>query len=150
MEFETRAIHDGQEPIQPRAPSSPRSMRHRRTCQEQVGQHKGYEYSRTGNPTRTALQECLASWKERATALLSRAPRGIGRSLAALSPGDHIVIPERRLWRDVPLGCARVRAAGLLLPPVDMTSLEALGRPGATRTKMVWIESPTNPLLTVR
>ena len=70
MEFETRAIHDGQEPDPSTGAILTPIYATSTYVQDEVGKHKGYEYSRTGNPTRTALQECLAS--------LENAKRGTG------------------------------------------------------------------------
>jgi len=150
MEFETRAIHDGQEPDPTTGAIVTPIYATSTYVQEQVGQHKGYEYSRTGNPTRTALQECLASLESARHGLAFAS--GLAASdavLRLLSPGDHIVIPNDAYGGTYRLVARVFEPAGYAYSPVDMTSLDALASAWRDETKMVWIESPTNPLLTV-
>jgi len=150
MEFETRAIHDGQEPDPTTGAIVTPVYLTSTFVQEQVGVHKGYEYSRSGNPTRTALQECLASLEGARHGLAFAS--GLAASdavLRLLSPGDHIVIPNDAYGGTFRLVARVFEPAGYAYSPVDMTSLEELAAAWRDETKMVWIESPTNPLLTV-
>jgi cystathionine gamma-synthase len=111
---------------------------------------KGYFYSRLGNPNRTALETCLAALEggAAAAAFASGAAATMG-ILQALAPGDHVIAPidayhgTTILLRDI-LG-----AWGLETGFVDMTDLGAVERAIRPRTKMVWVETPSNPLLTV-
>ena len=119
-------------------------------AQESPGRHKGYEYSRSGNPTRENLEACLAS--------LENAEHGLAFSsgLAAttavtllLEPGDHVVFTE-----DVYGGTFRLfdkvfRRYGLTFTAVDPTDLDAIAAAINDHTRMVWLESPTNPLLRI-
>jgi cystathionine gamma-synthase len=150
MEFETRAIHAGQEPDPSTGAIITPIYQTSTYVQEQVGVHKGYEYSRTGNPTRTALQGCLASLEGARHGLAFAS--GLAASdavLRLLSPGDHIVIPNDAYGGTYRLVARVFEPAGYSYTPVDMTSIEALERAWRDETKLVWIESPTNPLLTV-
>ena len=95
MDFETRAIHDGQEPDPSTGAILTPIYATSTYVQDEVGKHKGYEYSRTGNPTRTALQECLASLENAKHGLAFAS--GLAASdavLRLLLPGDHVVIPD--------------------------------------------------------
>ena len=150
MEFETRAIHAGQEPDPTTGAILTPIYASSTFVQEEVGVHKGYEYSRSGNPTRTALQECVASL-EGATHGLAFAS-GLAASDAVLrlvSPGDHIVIPNDAYGGTYRLVARVFEPAGYAYSPVDMTSLDELASAWRPETKLVWIESPTNPMLTV-
>jgi cystathionine gamma-lyase len=146
----TRALHVGQGPD----PSTGAVVVpiHLATtfAQESPGRHKGFEYSRSGNPTRGNLEECLAS--------LEGATHGLAFSsgLAAttivmllLDPGDHVVFTE-----DVYGGTFRLfdkvfRRYGLTFTAVDPTDADAVAAAMTDRTRLVWLESPTNPLLRV-
>jgi cystathionine gamma-lyase len=146
----TRALHVGQGPD----PSTGAVVVpiHLATtfAQESPGRHKGFEYSRAGNPTRGNLEECLAS--------LEGATHGLAFSsgLAAttivmllLDPGDHVVFTE-----DVYGGTFRLfdkvfRRYGLTFTAVDPTDPDAVAAAMTDRTRLVWLESPTNPLLRV-
>lgn len=146
----TRALHVGQGPD----PSTGAVVVpiHLATtfAQESPGRHKGFEYSRSGNPTRGNLEECLAS--------LEGARHGLAFSsgLAAtttvmllLDPGDHVVFTE-----DVYGGTFRLfdkvfQRYGLSFTAVDPTDPDAIAAAITDRTRLVWLESPTNPLLRV-
>jgi cystathionine gamma-synthase len=150
MEFETRAIHAGQEPDPATGAIITPIYQTSTYVQEAVGKHLGYEYSRTHNPTRTALQRCLASLEE-ATHGLAFAS-GLAASdavLRLLAPGDHIVIPNDAYGGTFRLVDKVLAPAGWSYSPVDMTSLEAVIAAWRDETKLIWIESPTNPMLTV-
>jgi cystathionine gamma-lyase len=146
----TRALHVGQGPD----PSTGAVVVpiHLATtfAQESPGRHKGFEYSRSGNPTRANLEECLAS--------LEGAGHGLAfaSGLAAtttvmllLDPGDHVVFTE-----DVYGGTFRLfdkvfRRYGLTFTAVDPTDPDAVAAAMTDRTRLVWLESPTNPLLRI-
>jgi cystathionine gamma-synthase len=155
MDFETRAVHVGSEPDPATGAVIPPIYQTSTFAQEEVGSHKGYEYARTGNPTRTNLEACLAS-------LEGVDPQGPGGGLCfasgmaatstvlqTLAPGDHLVLSA-----DVYGGTYRVAARlfegwGLRLSVVDMTSLDELKQAIRSETRLVWVETPTNPLLGV-
>lgn len=155
--FNTRAIHAGQEPDPLTGAVVPPIYQVSTYAQDGVGGLRGgYEYSRSGNPTRTALEECLASLEApedpnaRALAFASglAAEDTLIRTITA--PGTHAVIPNDayggtyRLFAKVaaPWGVEHTPA-----PVTDPQAIAAAIQPG--RTKLVWIETPTNPLLNV-
>jgi cystathionine gamma-synthase len=149
-EFETLAVHAGQEPDPGTGAVVPPISLATTFAQDAVGEHRGYEYSRSGNPTRTALETCVAT--------LEGAGYGVSfaSGLAAedavlrlLSPGDHAVIPLDAYGGTFRL-VDRVHApAGLAYTPTDESDLEALAGAWRPETRLLWIESPSNPLLTI-
>jgi cystathionine gamma-synthase len=148
--FETRAIHAGQPPdLQTGAVMVP-IYQTSTFAQEGVGHHKGYEYARTGNPTRTALEACLASLETAAFGFCFASGMAAEDAiLRLLAPGDHVIIPTDAYggtWRLVD----KVHVpAGLTYTAADLTSIDNLVAAWKPETKMVWIETPSNPLLSV-
>jgi cystathionine beta-lyase/cystathionine gamma-synthase len=150
MDFATRAIHDGQEP-DPATGSIITPIYQTSTfVQDAVGEHKGYDYARVNNPTRTALQQCLAS--------LESAEHGIAFSsgLGATTTLMHLVDPGERvvLIADVYGGVYRMTSQvyepkGYLFDYVPADEFGNLADHLDDNTRMVWIESPSNPLLNV-
>lgn len=148
--FATRAIHAGQAP-DPRTGAVIVPIWQTSTfVQDAVGQHRGWEYARTGNPTRDALQTCLASLEgaEDAVAFAS----GLAAEDAVfrlLGPGDHVVMADDvygGTWRQVSQVHQRF---GIEVSPVDLADLDATRAAMRDTTRLVWAESPTNPLLKV-
>lgn len=144
----TRALHVGQGP-DPATGAVVQPIHLATTYrQESVGVHQGFEYSRSGNPTRNALEECLASL-ERARHCLAFAS-GLAATttlLLLLEPGDHVVVND-----DVYGGTARLFTRvlaryGLRFDSADLRDPGSLEDAITDRTRMVWLESPTNPLL---
>ena len=150
MDFETRAIHDGQEPDSATGAVTVPIYQTSTYVQDAVGEHKGYDYSRVANPTRTALQECLAS--------LESAGHGIAFSsgLGATTTLMHLVDPGQRvvLIADVYGGVYRMTSQvyepkGYQFEYVPADQFPNLREHLDENTRMVWIESPSNPLLNV-
>jgi len=151
MDFETRAIHEGQEPDPATGAVTVPIYQTSTYAQEAVGQHKGYEYSRVSNPTRTALQICLAS--------LEGADHGVAfaSGLAAATTLVHLVSPGERVVavNDVYGGIYRMfsqvyEPKGYEFEWVPAAELNTnLAAHLDERTRLVWLESPTNPLLNV-
>ena len=150
-EFETRAIHDGQEPDATTGAIITPVYLTSTYVQEAVGVHKGYEYSRTGNPTRTALQRCLASLEgaKHGFAFASGLAATDVVLRAVLEPGDHIVIPHDAYGGTFRLVSKVFEPAGYSYTPVNLTSMDELARTWVGGTRLVWIETPTNPLLSI-
>jgi cystathionine gamma-lyase len=150
MQFQTRAIHVGQEPESVTGAVVVPIFQTSTYAQEAPGVHKGHEYSRTSNPTRDALQQCLASLESARHGLAFASGMAASSTLLlALSAGDHVVSSD-----DVYGGTFRVfdkvmRRQGLEFTQVDTSNLEALKSAIRPTTKLVWVESPTNPLLTI-
>ena len=148
--FETRAIRAGQR----HDPSSgavvtPISLA-TTFVQEQPGQHRGYEYSRTNNPTRQALQECLASLEGAQHGLAFASGMAAEDTLLrTLSPGDHLVLGNDAYGGTFRLISAIVAPMGVEWSAADLTDPEQLRAAMRPETKIVWVETPTNPLLTV-
>jgi cystathionine gamma-synthase len=153
--FETRAIHVGSAPDPVTGAVIPPIYQTSTFAQKAPGQHSGYEYARTGNPTRTAFEACLASLE----GLDEGGPGGalaFGSGMAAtstvlqtLSPGDHVILSS-----DVYGGTYRVVAkvfagSGITFTAVDLTNLDAVKQAMRPETKLLWVETPTNPLLGV-
>ncbi|MEX1164522.1 MAG: cystathionine gamma-synthase [Nitriliruptor sp.] len=148
--FTTRAIHVGQEP-DPRTGAVIVPIYQTSTfAQPAVGQHLGYEYARTGNPTRTALQECLASLEgAEAAVCFASGLAAEDAIIRLLAPGDHIVCANDvygGTWRQLDQVHARF---GIESTPVDMTDLDAVAAAFRPTTRYLWAETPSNPLLKV-
>src|SRR4051794_23137803 len=150
MDFETRAIHDGQEPDPTTGAIITPIYQTSTFVQDAVGEHKGYDYSRVANPTRTALQDALAS--------LEGADHGIAFSsgLGATTTLMHLVDPGQRvvLIADVYGGVYRMTSQvyepkGYVFDYVPAEEFPNLRDHLDENTRMVWIESPSNPLLNV-
>jgi cystathionine gamma-synthase len=150
LAFETRAIHAGQEPDPATGAVSVPIYQTSLFVQDDVDAERTWFYSRTGNPTRAALERCIAS--------LEGAAHGFcfGSGVAAedavlrlLRPGDHLVVSRdlyggtyrllRRIWED----------GGLSFTPADLTDPAAVDAAWREETRMVWVETPTNPRLQI-
>jgi cystathionine beta-lyase/cystathionine gamma-synthase len=148
--FETLAIHAGQEPEGLTGAVVVPIFQTSTYAQEAVGKHKGYEYSRTGNPTRHALEVCLAALEGGGWGLAFSSGMAATDAVAhLLSSGDHVVMGD-----DVYGGTYRLFARvfdrlGIALTAVDMREPRNVKRALRKSTKLVWIETPTNPLLKV-
>jgi cystathionine gamma-synthase len=151
--FSTRAIHAGQEPDPLTGAVVPPVYQVSTFAQDGVGGLRGgYEYSRSGNPTRHALEECLASLEGGARALAFASGLAAEDTLlrALASPGAHAVIGNDAYGGTYRLFSRVAEPWGLAHTAVDLTDLDAVRRavePG--RTRILWTETPTNPLLTV-
>jgi len=150
LRFETRAIHAGQDPDTPYGAVNVPIYQTSTYAQPEVGKPKVWDYARGGNPTREAFQQALASLEggERAFAFAS----GLGAEttlLLTLRPGDHVVLAD-----DVYGGTYRLLSRvlgdwGLEFATVDLRDLGALQAALTSATELVWIETPSNPLLKI-
>lgn len=151
--FETRAIHAGQEPDPQTGAVVPPVYQVSTYAQDGVGGLRGgYEYSRSGNPTRTALEECLASLEGGARGLAFASGLAAEDTLlrTVTAPGAHAIIGNDAYGGTYRLFAKVAEPWGVEHTPVDLTDLDAVRaavRPGVTR--IIWAETPTNPLLTV-
>jgi len=151
VDFETRAIHEGQHPDPATGAVTVPIYQTSTFAQEAVGVHRGYEYSRSGNPTRTALQLCLASLEgaEHGVAFSS----GLGATttiMHLLEPGDRVVAVA-----DVYGGVYRMfsqvyepKGYAFEWVPAEELNADPAGRL-EERTRILWLETPTNPLLNI-
>ncbi|MBI4525143.1 MAG: cystathionine gamma-synthase [Deltaproteobacteria bacterium] len=150
MRFATRAIHVGQEPEPATGAVTVPVYQTSTFAQAAPGVHKGYDYSRTDNPTRTALQKALASLESAAHCLAFSS--GMGAATTAMlvfRKGDHVVSS-----RDLYGGTHRLfrrgfENFGITFSFVDTSELKEIERAMTRQTRLVWIESPTNPLLRI-
>ncbi len=148
MKFSTKAIHVGQDPDPATGATIPPIHLTSTFTQEEIGRHKGYEYSRTGNPTRRALEECLASLAEGKHGLAFAS--GLAATTAVLSvlrPGDHIIAGEDLYGGTVRLFEAVCAPFGVRFTYVDAREPAAFERAVRPETRLVWVETPSNPLL---
>ncbi|HYC76331.1 MAG TPA: cystathionine gamma-synthase [Planctomycetota bacterium] len=150
MRFETKAIHVGQEP-EPRTGAVVVPIYQTSTyAQEDVGVHKGHEYSRTSNPTRDALHACLASLEEAKHGLAFASGMGaISTVMTLFQKGDHVVCGD-----DVYGGTFRVfdkvfSRFGVEFSYVEATDPRAVKAALRPNTRMIWVETPSNPMLKI-
>jgi cystathionine beta-lyase/cystathionine gamma-synthase len=149
-QFATRAIHVGQEPESATGAITVPIFQTSTFAQSAPGIHKGYDYSRTDNPTRTALQTALASLEEADYCLAFSSGMGAATTVMLLfKKGDHVVSSRDvyggtyRLFRSV------LQNFGLTFSFVETSNVREIERAITRRTRLVWIESPTNPLLRI-
>jgi cystathionine gamma-lyase len=147
--FGTRAIHAGQQPDPTTGAIMTPIYATSTFVQESPGVHKGFEYSRSGNPTRAAYEACVADLEggTRGFAFAS----GLAATstiLELLDSGDHVIAGDDqyggtfRLFERV-----RKRSAGLAFSFVDLRDLDAVRAAATRRTKLIWVETPTNPMM---
>jgi cystathionine gamma-lyase len=148
--FSTRAIHVGQAPDPTTGAVITPIYQTSTYAQEGLGRHKGYEYSRSGNPTRTALEECLASLEGARHGLAFGSGLGAETTiLHTLQSGDHVVAMDDLYGGTFRLFERVFRPLGLAFSYVDARDLDALKGALRPATRLVWVESPSNPLLKV-
>jgi cystathionine gamma-synthase len=147
--FETRAVHTGQAPDAASGAVVTPITLSTTFAQDGVGNHRGFEYSRSGNPTRAALETCVASLE------LARHGFAFASGLAAednvirlLSQGDRILLGNDAYGGTFRLISKVWSPLGFPWSAVDLTDLDSLAASWPSDTKLVWLETPTNPLLT--
>jgi cystathionine beta-lyase/cystathionine gamma-synthase len=150
MKFNTKAIHAGQEPEKTSGAVMPPIFQTSTYVQKAPNVHKGYDYARVGNPTRTALEKMIAGLEEAdICACFASGVAAIDAILKTLRPGDHVVSTNDlyggtyRLFRQV------FEPYGIEFSFIDMTNIDEVKTAVKDSTKLVWIETPTNPLLQV-
>jgi cystathionine gamma-synthase len=147
--FETRAVHAGQEPDPASGAVVTPITLSTTFAQEGVGGHRGYEYSRSGNPTRAALEACVASLEGARHGLaFASGLAAEDNVLRLLSPGDRIVLGNDAYGGTFRLIAKVFGPVGYPWTAVDLTDLDALRDGWSYDTRIVWLETPTNPLLT--
>lgn len=148
--LDTLAIHAGQPPDQVTGAVMMPIVLASTFAQDTPGQHKGYEYSRSGNPTRAALEQCVAA--------LEGASRGFAFAsgsaasttvLHTLSPGDHVLCGDDVYGGTFRLFDQVMRPMGIASTFVDMSDPERVRAGMQDKTRMIWMETPTNPLLKI-
>jgi cystathionine beta-lyase len=145
----TRAIHAGQAPDPTTGAIMTPIYATSTYVQESPGKHKGYEYSRTGNPTRNAYEQCVADLESGKQGFaFASGMAATATVLELLEPGDHIIAMD-----DLYGGTYRIldkvrrRSAGLEISYIDLSQPEEVKAAIRPTTKMIWVETPTNPML---
>jgi cystathionine beta-lyase/cystathionine gamma-synthase len=148
--IETLAIHAGQAPDPATGAVMTPIYQTSTYVQQGVGQHKGYEYARTGNPTRTALEACLAALEGAAHGLaFASGMAAIDTLLKLLDPGDHVLAGNDVYGGTFRLFDKQYRKYGIEFSYVEMTDLAAVRAALRPSTRWLWLETPTNPRLKV-
>jgi cystathionine gamma-lyase len=149
LAFETRAIHAGQHPDPSTGAVMVPIYATSTYAQDSPGVHKGFEYSRSQNPTRFALERCVADLESGVRGYaFSSGLAAIGTILELLDAGDHVIASSDlyggsfRLFDKV-----RRRSAGLTFSFVDLADLAAVEAAITPKTRLIWVETPTNPML---
>ncbi len=150
MDFATRAIHVGQEPDPATGATITPIYQTSTYTQQGLGENKGYEYSRTDNPTRTALQECLASLENAKYGLaFASGLAATSGLLSVLRPGDHVLACDDLYGGTYRLFERVLRPMGIDFEYASARDTSAYAQKIRPETKMVWVETPTNPLLSL-
>ena len=148
MEFETKAIHDGQQPEALTGAVAVPVYQTSTYQQDGIGRPRAFEYSRTGNPTRQALEEALASLEGGAHGLAFAS--GVAATTAVLQllgPGDHVVAGDDLYGGTYRLLEKVYRPWGVQVDYADSASPAAFAAALRPNTRLIWVETPTNPLL---
>jgi cystathionine gamma-synthase len=148
--FETRAIHEGQPPdpasgavVTPITLSST-------FVHEEVGKHSGYEYARSGNPTRTAYEQCVASLEGALHGFAFASGMAAEDAvLRLLEPGQRVIVPDDAYGGTFRLVSKVLAPAGIEWSVADLTDVAALEADWPEGTALVWVETPANPTLTI-
>jgi cystathionine gamma-lyase len=146
--FSTRAIHAGQPPDKSTGAVVVPIYQTSTFAQDGVGKHRGFEYSRTGNPTRAALEACIAALEGGAFGLAFASGMAAEAAIMQLlKPGDHTVAVDDLYGGTYRLFHRVLEPLGLTFSFVDGTNLKAVESAITDKTRLLWLESPTNPLL---
>ncbi len=147
--FETRAVHAGQSPDPTSGAVVTPITLSTTFVQDGVGNHKGFEYSRSGNPTRAALETCIASLEgARHGFAFASGLAAEDNVLRVLHQGDRILLGNDAYGGTFRLISKVWSPLGFPWSAVDLTDIDALAANWPADTKLVWLETPTNPLLT--
>lgn len=150
MKFETKAIHVGQEADESTGATVLPIHLTSTFTQEGIGKHKGFEYSRTGNPTRKAFEECIASLEEGDFGLAFASGSAASAAvMSLLEPGAHVVAVEDMYGGTHRLFSKVFARYGIDFTFVDSGEAAAIEKAFTGKTALVWLESPTNPLLSL-
>jgi cystathionine beta-lyase/cystathionine gamma-synthase len=148
LRFETRAIHAGQEPDEATGATIVPVYQTVTFTQDAIGEHRGFEYSRSNNPTRAALEACLASLEGgRFGFAYASGMAAISGVMQLLSAGDHVVVADDLYGGSYRLFTQVMPRFGVRFSFVDATRPEEIDKACEPATRVLWIESPTNPLL---
>jgi cystathionine gamma-synthase len=148
--FETLAIHAGQSPDRSTSAVVTPIYQTSTFAQSSVGEHQGYEYSRTGNPTRSALESCLATLEGADYgSAFSSGMAAEDAILRLLNPGDHVLLGNDFYGGTYRLLSQVHSRSGVSFTPVDLGDPSQVVSAWQPTTRMVWVETPSNPLLRI-
>jgi len=150
MKFNTKTIHAGQKPEETSGAVMPPIFQTSTYAQEAPNKHQGYDYARVGNPTRTALEKMIAGLEGAdEAACFSSGVAAMDALMKMLRPGDHVVTTNDLYGGSYRLFTKVFEPYGIDFTFVDMTDLSKVEDAITDKTKLMWIETPTNPLLRV-
>ncbi len=150
MKFNTKAIHAGQHPETTSGAVMPPIFQTSTYAQSAPNVHQGYDYARVGNPTRTALEKLIAGLEgAEECACFASGVAAMDALMKMFRPGDHIVSSNDLYGGSYRLFTSVFEPYGLEFSFIDMTDLEVVKQAIKPNTKMMWIETPTNPLLRI-
>ena len=150
LSFDTLAIHAGQPPEPVSGAVMTPIVLASTFAQESPGKHKGFEYSRSGNPTRNALEACLAALEGGKHGFAFASGLGASTTLfSTLKTGDHVLSGDDVYGGTFRLLDKVMKPLGIASSFVDMTDLDRVRAAVRPETKMIWIETPTNPMLKI-
>ena len=150
MQFNTKTIHGGQEPDPAYGAVMPPIFQTSTYAQAEPGGHKGYEYSRTHNPTRTALEKSMASIENGEYGLcFASGLAAIDAVIKLLQPGDEVLSSNDLYGGSYRLFAKIFEGMGIRFHFVDLTDPQRVAEKLNDKTKLIWIETPTNPMMQV-
>lgn len=150
MKFGTKAIHAGQEPDPTTGAIMTPIYQTSTYVQEAPGQHKGYAYARGKNPTRVALESCLAALENAKHGLCFSSGMGAADAIVKLlRPGDEVIATDDLYGGTYRMFTKVFANYGIVFHFIDMHDLEAVKRAINAKTKMLWLETPTNPMMKI-
>lgn len=150
MKFNTKAIHAGQKPEETSGAVMPPVFHTSTYAQKAPNDHQGYDYARVGNPTRTALEKLIAGLEDAdECACFSSGVAAIDAILKTLKPGDHVISTNDLYGGSYRLFTKVFAPYGIDFSFVDMTNIDEVDQAIQKNTKLIWIETPTNPLLRI-
>lgn len=150
MKFNTKAIHAGQRPEETSGAVMPPIFQTSTYVQESPNVHKGYDYARVGNPTRTALEKLIAGLEDAdECACFASGCAAMDAFIKMYRPGDHIIASDDLYGGTYRMFTQVFAPFGIDFSFVDMTDIANVKDAKTDQTKLIWIETPTNPLLRV-
>ncbi len=148
--FGTRAIHAGQEPDPTTGAIMTPIYQTSTYVQESPGKHKGYAYARGKNPTRVALEKCLASLENAKHGLCFSSGQGAEDAIIKLlRPGDEVLAPDDLYGGSYRMFTKVFEHFGIKFTFINMSSTENIQKAVTDKTKMIWVETPTNPVMQI-
>jgi cystathionine gamma-lyase len=150
MKFNTKAIHAGQKPEETSGAVMPPIFQTSTYAQKAPNDHQGYDYARVGNPTRTALEKLIAGLEgAEQCACFASGVAAIDAVMKTLKPGDHVISTNDLYGGTYRLFTQVFEPYGIEFSFVDMTDIRQVEEAFRENTRLVWMETPTNPLLRI-